>query len=420
MNNQQIVLANILFYDTARHFLPRVNKNWFTDPFAKKLVEVMTEMYLDNEAIDILTLAKHFERVEIVKIVKLQQEASGVADIKPHLQQLEYAYLRDELVKKITTIDINKDLKTLVADIQEALNNTNCSTHQDPESIIKVTNKVVDQIIANAEKGGKLIGKETGWKFLDKYLGGYNEGDLIVMAGRPGMGKTAIALTLTKEFAQLGGKALFISLEMSSEQLAKRYMSLIGDIANWKMRNGVLTPMEIEKIIHVANNQSIEFFIDDDRQGKLEQIKAKARLHKSRKGLDLLVIDYLQLMTGSKQSREQEVAEISRGLKLLAKELKCTVMVLAQLSRKPEDRADKHPMLSDLRESGAIEQDADVVMFPFRPAYYLEVKPAIEDAELLIAKNRNGECATIPTTYEGMYTMYKERVEQKISSPFEF
>jgi replicative DNA helicase len=278
----------------------------------------------------------------------------------------------------------------------------------------------VDQIIANSEKGGKLIGKETGWKFLDKYLGGYNEGDLIVMAGRPGMGKTAIALTLTKEFAQLGGKALFISLEMSSEQLAKRYMSLIGDIANWKMRNGVLTPMEIEKIIHVANNQNIEFFIDDDREGKLEQIKAKARLHKSRKGLDLLVVDYLQLMTGSKQSREQEVAEISRGLKLLAKELKCTVMVLAQLSRKPEDRADKRPMLSDLRESGAIEQDADIVMFPFRPAYYLDIKPAIEDAELLIAKNRNGECATIPTTYEGMYTMYKERIEQKISSPFEF
>lgn len=420
MNNQQIVLANILFYDTARHFLPRVNKNWFTNPFAKKLVEVMTEMYLENEPIDILTLSKHFERIDIIKIVKLQQEASGVADIKPHLQQLEYAYLRDELVKKITTIDINKDLKTLVADIQEALNNTSCSTNQDPESIIKVTNKVVDQIIANSEKGGKLIGKETGWKFLDKYLGGYNEGDLIVMAGRPGMGKTAIALTLTKEFAQLGGKALFISLEMSSEQLAKRYMSLIGDIANWKMRNGVLTKLEIEKIIHVANNQNIEFFIDDDREGKLEQIKAKARFHKSRHGLDLLVIDYLQLMTGSKQSREQEVAEISRGLKLLAKELKCTVMVLAQLSRKPEERSDKRPMLSDLRESGAIEQDADIVIFPFRPAYYLDVKPLIEDAELLIAKNRNGECATIPTTYEGMYTMYKERVEQKISSPFEF
>jgi replicative DNA helicase len=420
MNTEQMIISNILFYKDARHFLPQINKNWFKDALCQKIVGVITDMYYNNEEIDYLTLVPHFTKKELIEVISLQQNASGIMNVKPHLKKLEYAFIKSRLIESIMAIDIQKELGELIEDIQGALNNTTFSTHQEPESIVKVTNKVVDQIIANSEKGGKLVGKETGWKFLDKYLGGYNEGDLIVMAGRPGMGKTAIALTLTKEFAERGGKALFISLEMSSEQLAKRYVSLLGELANWKMRNGILTAYEIEKIIEVANSQTIEFFVDDDRDGKLEQIKSKARLHKARVGLDLLVIDYLQLMTGTKQNREQEVAEISRGLKLLAKELKCTIMVLAQLSRKPEDRSDKRPLLSDLRESGAIEQDADVVMFPFRPDYYKDEKPEIEDAELIIAKNRNGECATIPTTYQGQYTMYKENIAPKVANPFEF
>jgi replicative DNA helicase len=418
MTNERMIISNILFYKDARHYLPQMNKNWFKDELCKKVIGVITEMYYNNDEIDYLTLIPHFTKKELVDVISLQQNASGILNIKPHLKKLEYEYIKQQLIDGIQAIDINKELDELVEDIQGVLNTTTFSTHQEPESIVKVTNTIVDQIIANTQNGGKLVGKETGWKFLDKYLGGYNEGDLIVMAGRPGMGKTAIALTLTKEFAQRGGKALFISLEMSNEQLAKRYMSLIGQFPNWKMRNGILAKHEVDKIINVANNQTIEFYVDDDRDGKLEQIKSKARLHKARKGLDLLVIDYLQLMTGTKQSREQEVAEISRGLKLLAKELKCTVIVLAQLSRKPEERSDKRPLLSDLRESGAIEQDADVVMFPFRPAYYQDEKPEVEDAELIIAKNRNGECATIPTTYEGQYTMYKENTQPKIDITF--
>ena len=420
MNKQQIVLANILYYDTARHFLPQVNKNWFTDPFAKKLIDVMTDMYFNDETIDIVTLAHHFERIDMVKIVKLQQEASGIHDIKPHLKYLEYEYLRDELVRKISNIDINKDLKSLVNDLQDALEATTFSTNKEAEQIIKLTNIEVDRIIENSKKGNTLSGKPTGWKFLDKYLGGYNEGDLIVVAGRPGMGKTALALSLMKEFANLGGKGLFLSLEMPSDQLARRYISLLGNIDNWKIRSGSLQAYEIDKVIDMANNQKINFWVDDEINAKLAQVKAKAKIHKSKHGLEVLMIDYLQLMTGTKDFREQEIAEISRGLKMLAKELKCTVMALAQLSRKSEERADKRPLLSDLRESGAIEQDADVVMFPFRPAYYQDDKPEIEDAQLIIMKNRNGECATIPTFYEGRLTSYTENTAPKISSPFEF
>jgi replicative DNA helicase len=400
----------MLFYDDAKHFLPRINKNWFTDSMSSKLVEVMTEMYYNNEAIDYVSLSKHFDRMQVIEIIQLQQQASGITDIKPHLMQLEHDYIKKQVVEGVLSLDVTKELNELVTDIQNVVERTTFSTHKEPSSIVKVTNKVVDQIVFNAQNGGNLTGKQTGWRFLDKYIGGYNEGDLIVVAGRPGMGKTAIALTLTKEFAQIGGKALFISLEMSNEQLAKRYISLIGDIANWKIRNGQLRENEILQVCDIANNQTIEFFIDDDVDSRIGQIKAKAKLHKSTKGLNLLVIDYIQLIKGTKTNREQEIAEISRTLKLLAKELKITVMILAQLSRKSEERADKRPMLSDLRESGAIEQDADIVMFPFRPMYYEQEKPEMEEAELIIAKNRNGECVTIPTYFEGMYTSYKEKI----------
>jgi replicative DNA helicase len=410
MNTERIILSNMLFYDDAKHFLPRINKNWFTDSMSAKLIEVMTEMYYNNEAIDYVSLSKHFDRVQVIEIIQLQQQASGITDIKPHLMQLEHDYIKKQVVEGVLSLDVTKELNELVTDIQNVVERTTFSTHKEPSSIVKVTNKVVDQIVYNAQNGGNLTGKQTGWRFLDKYIGGYNEGDLIVVAGRPGMGKTAIALTLTKEFAQIGGKALFISLEMSNEQLAKRYISLIGDIANWKIRNGQLRENEILQVCDIANNQTIEFFIDDDVDSRIGQIKAKAKLHKSTKGLNLLVIDYIQLIKGTKTNREQEIAEISRTLKLLAKELKITVMILAQLSRKSEERADKRPMLSDLRESGAIEQDADIVMFPFRPMYYEQEKPEMEEAELIIAKNRNGECVTIPTYFEGMYTSYKERI----------
>jgi replicative DNA helicase len=410
MNLEQMILSNLLFYNDARHYLPQINKNWFTEDFSRRIVDAMTHLYYDNQPVDLVTLSKHFTKKEVIEIIKIQQEASGLTNIKTHLQTLEYNYIKRTLVDRLSHLNLSKELDEMVKDLQSILDETTFSTHKEPDSIVKVTNKVVDQIVENSIKGGALTGKQTGWRYLDKYIGGYNEGDLIVVAGRPGMGKTAIALTLTKDFAKYNHKALFLSLEMSNEQLAKRYLSLIGNIENWKIRNGRLEQIEIDKVINTANNQTIEFYIDDDVDTSIAQIKAKAKLHKSRKGLDLLVIDYIQLIKGTKANREQEIAEISRGLKLLAKELKITVIVLAQLSRKSEERQDKRPMLSDLRESGAIEQDADIVMFPFRPAYYDTEKPDVEEAELIIAKNRNGECCTIPTTFEGKLTEYKERI----------
>jgi replicative DNA helicase len=390
--------------------LPRIKSQWFEDKLNKRIIEAMLEMYINNDPIDVLTLGRLFKREEMIYIVRLTQDVYGMPNIGSHLPELEHKYLKKEFLNNLSTLDLATDLKELLTNVQTMIDNTKFTSINDPVQITQVTNKAVDTIIEAVKRGDQLTGRPTGWVGLDRMLGGWNPGDLVVMAARPGQGKTALALTLMWEFAKRDGKGLFVSLEMSNDQIAKRYLSLITDISSWKIRNATLREYEVDIIIDKANNQTVQFFIDDDPNCSIMQIKSKAKIHKAKHGLELLVIDYIQLIKGTKQNREQEIAEISRNLKLLSKELNITVVVLAQLSRKCEERADKRPMLSDIRESGSIEQDADVVMFPFRPAYYSGEKLEKEDAELIIAKNRHGECHTIDTTFIGSRTMYEERL----------
>ena len=222
-------------------------------------------------------------------------------------------------------------------------------------------------------------------------------------------GKTSIALTFILNAAKLGSKCLFLSLEMSNEQIAKRYMSLISSVTNGKIRSGNLDKRDIETLAVAIVNDDNVFHIDDEAIVDINTIKSKVKIHKAKFGLDVLVIDYLQLIKGNKQNREQEISDISRNLKVLAKELDITVIALAQLSRKCEERADKRPMLSDIRESGSIEQDADVILFPFRQNYYDRQLLDIEDSELIVAKNRHGEVGMIETEFIPSRTYYREK-----------
>jgi replicative DNA helicase len=408
MTNEEHIISQLAFYHELAHYLPKINPQWFTDPFHKKIVKTLTKLYVENEKVDMVQIGRAFERKEVIRFIELQQRVSGMPNIEKHMRVIEYAYIKKRFIDDLSTIDLTAELPALVKTVQEIVDNTSFTTLKDPKSVIKETNRVVDEIAINIQNGNKLSGNATGWRLLDKYIGGWNAGDLVVVAGRPGMGKTAIALTLVKDFAAIGGKALFLGLEMSNEQLVRRYISLIGEIPNYKIRNGNMSEFEIEQMCEAANAQSVNFYIDDEAVLTVADIRGKAKLHKSKHGLELLVIDYIQLIKGNKQNREQEIAEISRNLKLLAKELNITVIILAQLSRKSEERQDKRPLLSDLRESGAIEQDADIVLFPFRPAYYDKERPAIEDTELIIGKNRNGECVVIPTKFNGSRTLYTE------------
>ncbi|MCE5336732.1 MAG: replicative DNA helicase [Desulfobacteraceae bacterium] len=255
-----------------------------------------------------------------------------------------------------------------------------------------------------------VTGVPSGFKDLDKLTAGFQKSDLIILAARPSMGKTALALNIARNAAQKSGVPVgFFSLEMSKEQLAMRLLCMEALVDSHKIRTGFLSQHEGAKLISAANSLDVPIYIDDTPAITPLELRAKARRMMT-EGLGMVVVDYLQLMKGRETAdrREQEISEISRSLKGLAKELDIPVIALAQLNRKVEERADKKPMLSDLRESGAIEQDADVIMFIYRDEIY--TKQACKEpgvADIIIGKQRNGPTGEVKLTYIDTYTRFE-------------
>ena len=300
----------------------------------------------------------------------------------------------------------------------------------------------VDMAAKAYERDGHLSGVATGLTDLDHKLGGLQASDLIILAGRPGMGKTALATNIGFNIAKTyrgetradgtletvnGGIVGFFSLEMSAEQLATRIIAEQSGVASYKIRRGDITETDFQNVAEaVREMQSIPFFIDQTGGISIAQLTARARRLKRQRGLDLLIIDYIQLLSGSRtrsDNRVQELTEITTGLKALAKELNVPILALSQLSRQVEQRDDKRPQLSDLRESGSIEQDADVVMFVFREEYYLENRKPREGteefpewqrkmdemhgkAEVIIGKQRHGPTGTVELQFEASLTRF--------------
>jgi replicative DNA helicase len=251
-----------------------------------------------------------------------------------------------------------------------------------------------ERLDALSKNDGALRGIPTGFRHLDAILGGLQKSDLLILAARPSMGKTAFALNIAEHVAVREKKTVGIfSLEMSKEQLVDRLVSSLGTIDSWKLRNGKMNDEDFHNLNEAYGSLAeANLFIDDAGTASVTEVRAKSRRLQAEHGLDLIVVDYLQLMKGSinyNGDRTQEVSEISRGLKALAKELNCPVIALSQLSRAVESRPDKRPLLSDLRESGSIEQDADVVMFLYREDYYNKEEQN-NLMEVLVRKHRNG------------------------------
>ncbi|UVK53688.1 replicative DNA helicase [Mesorhizobium sp. AR02] len=317
------------------------------------------------------------------------------------------------------------------------------------ESFTDAVKTAVDMANAAYMRDGHLSGLATGMRDLDRRMGGLQSSDLIVLAGRPGMGKTSLATNIAFNVAEAyvpaqqadgsfkaanGGVVGFFSLEMSSEQLATRIISEQTEISSSKIRRGEITEMDFEKLVACSQTmQKIPLFIDQTGGISIAQLSARARRLKRQRGLDLIVIDYIQLMQGSSarasQNRVQEITEITTGLKALAKELAVPIIALSQLSRQVESRDDKRPQLSDLRESGSIEQDADVVMFVYREEYYLKnrepklgteeyVKWEIEmnemrgKAEVIVAKQRHGPTGSVTLAFHGEFTRFSDLAEE--------
>jgi replicative DNA helicase len=306
----------------------------------------------------------------------------------------------------------------------------------------------IDMAAAAFKRQGKLSGISTGLHDMDRMVGGLQSSDLVILAGRPAMGKTSLATNIAFNIAKAyegerqpdgtmktinGGIVGFFSLEMSSEQLATRIIAEQAGVPSYKIRRGDITEQDFYKITEVAREmQTIPFYIDQTGGISIAQLAARARRLKRQRGLDMLVIDYLQLLSGSSkkgENRVQELTEITTGLKALAKELSVPVMALSQLSRQVENREDKRPQLSDLRESGSIEQDADVVMFVYREEYYLknkEPKPGTEEyfkwqsemdqvhgkAEVIIGKQRHGPTGTVQLAFQADVTRFADLADE--------
>jgi len=271
-------------------------------------------------------------------------------------------------------------------------------------SVLEVSTEVVKNLKDACKNDGQLPGIPTGFADLDRITTGLHKTDLIILASPPSMGKTALALNIASNASiNQNVPTLIFSLEMSKKQLVNRIISSVARVSAEKMRMGELDGKDWDKIVDVLPLiGSAPLSIDDTPGATLAQIRSKCRKQKLDKGLGLVVIDYLQMMTGSgkrNDNRQQEISEISRGLKALARELDCPVIALSQLNRSPEARSNKRPMLSDLRESGAIEQDADLVMFIYRDEYYNPESEKQGLAEIIIAKQRNGATGTIELGY---------------------
>jgi replicative DNA helicase len=307
----------------------------------------------------------------------------------------------------------------------------------------------IDMAAAAYQREGKLSGIATGMVSLDRVMGGLQRSDLIVLAGRPGMGKTSLATNIAFNIAASyrpeekpdgtvapmdGGIVAFFSLEMSAEQLATRIISEQTEIPGYKIRRGEINEADWEKLVAMSQTMStIPLWIDQTGGISISQLAARARRLKRQRGLDVLVVDYLQLLAGSgskrgSENRVQEITEITTGLKALAKELQAPIIALSQLSRQVENRDDKRPQLSDLRESGSIEQDADVVLFVYREEYYLKNKEPTDQgspewfkweadmqkmrgiAEVIIGKQRHGPTGTVELQFNGEYTRFSDLI----------
>ena len=403
---EKSILGQMFIYPELHGYIMKLNPKWFTD-YRSDIVVTMQSFYLDNKPISLASVGMA-HRKYVYEIAQLQNVVTTSTQIEKEILTLELAYKKSNLQKEIAYLDYSKDLDELITQINTLVVENTVFVNGQSAPIGLVAGRVIDNLEQSIDRGDGITGIRTGWKYLDKYLGGWNKGNMVVIAGRPGSGKTAIALTLAVDCCT-HSNVLFISLEMSKEEIAKRYLSHIANIENYKIRSAKISKSDLALATSKLYASDLNFYIDDSSNADINEIVGKIKLHKAKYGLDIVFIDYMQLIKSHQKIREQEIAHISRTLKLLAKELGITIISLAQLSRETEKRADKKPMLSDLRESGQIEQDSDIVLFPFRPAYYAEEKPDIEmDAELIIAKNRHGQCVSIPMSFEGAYTRYKE------------
>ena len=397
----------------------------------KFIFQAVMDLFNTNQAIDFVTIS------EQLKINNKLDAAGGIDYLKklsvsvPTTQNVKYysdiirekSILRmlirqAESISKMAYSEQDTVSQVLERSEQMIFDISSSREQTDIVHISDVLQSSYDEMARNAGNKGGITGIPTGFEELNKRTGGFHGGELIIIAGRPGMGKSAFAVNIAEYVSiNLGKTVAIFNLEMPREQIVNRILCSQALVSNGRIRTGTMEPDDWEKICNVADTiAKAPIYIDDSASITVSQIRAKCRRLKQTKNLDMIVIDYLQLMQGSgrSESRQQEISEISRSLKVLAKELDIPVIALSQLKRESEGQKGKKPILSDLRESGAIEQDADMVMFLFRNYYYSKNPEEKDLAECIIAKNRSGDVDTFPLGFKGEYTKF-QTVEFRVS-----
>lgn len=300
------------------------------------------------------------------------------------------------------SVRIEKAQSLVLALTQEQIQN-------DPQPIGSILFGVVEQIERRHDSQGEISGLRTGFASLDRITNGLQGGDLVVVAGRPSMGKTAFALNVAENVALNNGTALVFSLEMGKEALTERAIASIGGLSIGAIRSGRLNDDDYSRLsVALGKLSNAKLIIDDQGAPTIGQMRSRARRVKRRHGLDLIVVDYIQLMAGEGGNRNEQVGSITRGLKLLARELNVPLIALSQLSRDVEKRPDKRPMMSDLRDSGSIEQDADLILMAYRDDYYNPDGPYQGLAEMLIRKHRMGELGEVRLVFQGEFSRFRD------------
>ena len=388
--------------------------------------ETMLELAGDNEAVDLVTLTEALRKKEMLEkvggisfITALANYVPTAANIVYHAQIVKEKSELRHLIDAATEIasaayEATDDVKDIMDDAEKKI--LAVAANQTGGAFEPIRNIVIDtvgRVETLYENQGGLTGISTGFRDLDRDTSGLQKSDLILVAARPSMGKTAFTLNIATYAAMHGHTVAFFSLEMSKEQLVQRMLCSEGGIDSQRLRTGQLEDADWDRLINTADRISkASIYIDDTAGINVMDLRSKARRLKAEHGLDLIVIDYLQLMQGrarsSSDNRQQEISEISRSLKALARELDVPVVALSQLSRSVESRTVKKPMLSDLRESGSLEQDADIVMFLYREDYYDQETERKNITEVIIAKHRNGPIGTIELFFQKEFTKFRD------------
>jgi replicative DNA helicase len=460
---QQLLGAILTNNDIFDRVAAIIGPKHFYDPVHARIFETAATRISKNALASPVTLKTFLEDDEGLKelggpayLARLAGAAISAFAARDYAQMIYDLAVRRELIQvgrniadKAAKVDVDSEPKDQIVEAEQALYALaeQGTTDQGFQSFLRAVTDAVNVANAAYQREGGLAGVSTGLIDLDKKLGGLHKSDLLILAGRPSMGKTSLATNIAFNVAKAykkgilqdgtegavdGGVVGFYSLEMSAEQLAARILSEAAEVPSEQIRRGDMTETEFRRFVDAAKSlEACPLFIDDTPALPIAQLAARARRLKRTHGLDVLIVDYLQLVrgTGRSENRVNEISEITMGLKAIAKELNIPVIALSQLSRQVESREDKRPQLSDLRESGSIEQDADVVMFVFREEYYKErEKPGDHEmekmaawqeemerlhgkAEVVIGKQRHGPIGTVELSFEGRFTRFGNLVK---------